>query len=129
MKPEHVVSIILVLVAVLVVAGFLIAVVVELRRTHLRLITILQAVADTVENTNALEGVVNEIADDLAFGHNALRECVDRLEQRLGAPSGGGEPEPEPEYEPTPPPAAPVTTPWAPPPNVLPPDRFISSNR
>lgn len=119
MKPEHVVSIILVLVAVLVVAGFLIAVVVELRRTHLQLITILGAVVETVENTNALEGVVNEIADDLAFGHQALTECVDRLEQRLGGPSDGDGADAAPEPEPTPPPAAPVTTPWSPPRDAL----------
>jgi hypothetical protein len=88
MKPEHVVSIILVLVAVLVIAGFLIAIIVELRRTHLRLITILGAVVDTVEKTDGLEAVVSEIADDLAAGHGALADCVDRLEQRLGG--GGG---------------------------------------
>ena len=92
MKPEHVVSIILALVAVLVVAGFLIAVVVELRRTHLRLITILGAVVDTVNQTNGLEGVVNEIANDLAAGQAALTDCVDRLEQRLGGQSNGGTP-------------------------------------
>lgn len=89
MKPEHVVSIILALVAVLVVAGFLIAVIVELRRTHLRLITILGAVVETVEKTDGLEAVVNEIADDLAAGQTALVDCVDRLEQRLGARSNG----------------------------------------
>lgn len=87
MKPEHVVSIILVLVAVLVIAGFLIAIIVELRRTHLRLITILGAVAETVEKTGPLEGVVSEIADDLAAGQQALADCVDRLEQRLGGAS------------------------------------------
>lgn len=92
MKPEHVVSIILALVAVLVVAGFLIAVVVELRRTHLRLITILGAVVDTVNQTDGLEGVVNEIANDLAAGQSALADCVDRLEQRLGGQSNGGAP-------------------------------------
>ncbi len=83
MKPEHVVSIILALVTVLVVAGFLIAVIVELRRTHLRLITILGAVVDTVDKTDGLESVVNEIANDLAYGQSALADCVDRLEQRL----------------------------------------------
>jgi len=88
MKPEHVVSIILVLVAVLVIAGFLIAIIVELRRTHLRLITILGAVVETVEQTDPLEGIVNEIADDLAVGQEALAACVDRLEQRL---SGGAQ--------------------------------------
>lgn len=90
MKPEHVVSIVLALVAVLVVAGFLIAVVVELRRTHLRLITVLGAVVATVEKTDGLEGVVNEIADDLAVGQAALVDCIDRLEQRIGGRSNGG---------------------------------------
>jgi hypothetical protein len=90
MKPEHVVSIVLALVAVLVVAGFLIAVVVELRRTHLELITILGAVVATVEQTDGLEGVVNEIADDLAAGQTALADCIDRLELRMGGRSDGG---------------------------------------
>jgi len=90
MKPEHVVSIVLVLVAVLVIAGFLIAVIVELRRTHLRLITILGAVVETVEKTDGLEGVVNDIADDLAAGQAALADCIDRLEQRVGGRSDGG---------------------------------------
>lgn len=85
MKPEHFVSIVLVLVAVLVVASFLIAIVVELRRTHLKLITILGAVSETVERTNGLESVVGEISRDLAVGHGALSDCVERLEQRLGA--------------------------------------------
>lgn len=89
MKPEHVVSIVLALVAVLVVAGFLIAVVVELRRTYLQLITILAAVVETVEKTDGLEGVVNELADDLAFGQAALADCVERLEQRVGGRSNG----------------------------------------
>jgi hypothetical protein len=90
MKPEHVVSIVLVLVAVLVIAGFLIAVIVELRRTHLRLITILGAVVETVEKTDGLEGVVNDIADDLAAGQEALAACIDRLESRVGGRSNGG---------------------------------------
>ena len=90
MKPEHVVSIVLVLVAVLVIAGFLIAVIVELRRTHLRLITILGAVVETVNKTDGLEGVVNDIADDLAAGQAALADCIDRLEQRVGGRSNGG---------------------------------------
>ena len=89
MNPEHVVSIILALVAVLVVAGFLIAVIVELRKTHLRLITILGAVVDTVDKTDGLEGIVTEIADDLAAGQAALADCVDRLEQRLSGHTGG----------------------------------------
>ena len=92
MKPEHYVSIVLVAVAVVVVALFLIAIVVELRRTHLRLVTILGAVVETVNKTDPLEGVVNDIRSDLAAGQAALADCVDRLEERLG---GGASGEPE----------------------------------
>jgi hypothetical protein len=97
MKPEHVISIILVIVAVLVIAGFLIAVIWNLRRTHLQLITILGAVVDTVEKTDGLEGIVNEIANDLQAGQTALSDCIDRLEQRLtGQTAGGAAPASEP---------------------------------
>lgn len=96
MKPEHYVSIVLVAVAVIVVALFLIAIVVELRRTHLRLVTILGAVGETVNKTDGLEAIVGEISADLAAGQAALADTVDRLEQRLGgasdAPADGAPP-------------------------------------
>jgi hypothetical protein len=97
MKPEHVVSIIAVGAAVTVVALFLIAIVVELRRTHLQLVVILGAVAETVNKTDGLDEITAEIAKDIAIGQQALLECVQRLEQRLGggapvASVGGGEP-------------------------------------
>ena len=85
MKPEHIASVVLVAVAVVVVALFLIAIVVELRRTHLRLVTILGAVGDTVEKTDPLYAVVDEIKRDVAAGQAALADCVNRLEERLGA--------------------------------------------
>lgn len=85
MKPEHYASIVLVAIAVVVVALFLVAIVVELRRTHLQLVTILGAVGDTVNQTDGLESVVATISADLAAGQAALSDCVDRLEQRLGA--------------------------------------------
>jgi hypothetical protein len=91
MKPEHVVSIILVAVAVVVVALFLIAIVVELRRTHLQLVTILGAVGDTVDKTDGLEAIVADISADLAAGEAAFADCVDRLEQRLGAAAPAGD--------------------------------------
>ena len=92
MGPEHFLAIVLALVAVLVVAGFLIAVVWNLRVTHLDLIGILGAVVETVEKTDGLEGVVNEIADDLLAGQAALADCVDRLEQRLSGQANGAAP-------------------------------------
>jgi hypothetical protein len=95
MKPEHVVSIVLVAVAVVVVALFLIAIVVELRRTYFRLITILGAVGETVDKTDGLESVVADIKADLAAGQAALADCVDRLERRLGAPPAAEERPPQ----------------------------------
>jgi len=93
MKPEHVVTIIGVAAAVAVVALFLIAIVVELRRTHLQLVVILGAVAETVDQTDGLDEIVTEIATDIATGQAALLECVERLEQRLGS-EGNGTPPP-----------------------------------
>jgi uncharacterized membrane protein YjjB (DUF3815 family) len=89
MKPEHVVTIIGVAAAVAVVALFLIAIVVELRRTHLQLVVILGAVGETVNQTDGLEDVVAEIATDIAAGQAALLACVERLEQRLGSEGNG----------------------------------------
>ncbi|HTN23483.1 MAG TPA: hypothetical protein VL120_05815 [Solirubrobacteraceae bacterium] len=89
MKPEHVVTIIGVAAAVAVVALFLIAIVVELRRTHLQLVVILGAVAETVNQTDGLESVVSDIATDIAAGQAALLACVERLEQRLGSEGNG----------------------------------------
>jgi hypothetical protein len=96
MKLEHLVSIVLVAVTLLVVVAFLIAIIVELRRTYMRLITILGAVGETIEKTDGLDNLVGGIANDLAAGQSALAAAVDRLEQRLGggattngAPDGG----------------------------------------
>src|SRR4051794_11094369 len=103
MKPEHYVSIVLVAVALLVVVAFLIAIIVELRRTYMRLITILGAVGETIEKTDGLDRVVGGIASDLAAGQAALSAAVDRLEQRLGGgqttngAGSGSAPEPPPE--------------------------------
>jgi hypothetical protein len=90
MKPQHIVSIILVITAVLVVAAFLIVIIIELRRTYMRLITILGAVGETVDRTDGLETVVAGIARDLAEGQKALADSVDRLEQRLGGGASNG---------------------------------------
>lgn len=86
MKPEHAVSILAVAVTVPVVALFLIAIVVELRRTSHQLVTILGAVVETVEKTDPLDSIVAEIVNDLTAGQQVLASCVDRLEERLGGP-------------------------------------------
>ena len=84
MKPEHVVTLIGVAIAVAAIALVLIAIVVELRRTYLQLIVILGAVSDTVGKTDGLDSITAEIARDVATGQQALMECVERLEGRLG---------------------------------------------
>ena len=95
MKPEHVVTLIGVAAAVAVIALVLIAIVVELRRTYLQLIVILGAVSDTVGKTDGLDAITAEIARDVATGQQALLECVERLEQRLGGGAPiSGEPTP-----------------------------------
>lgn len=93
MKPEHVVTIIGVAAAVAVIAFFLIWIVVELRRTHLQLVVILGAVAETVNQTDGLEEIVGEIATDVAAGQAVLADCAERLEERLGS-AGNGTPPP-----------------------------------
>ena len=92
MKPEHIVTLIGTGAAVAVIALFLIAIVVELRRTHLQLVVILGAVSETASKTDGLDGIVAEIASDIAAGQTALLECVQRLEQRLGTPDGADSP-------------------------------------
>jgi hypothetical protein len=110
MRPEHIVSIILVGVAVVVVALFLIAIVVELRRTHLQLVTILGAVGETVDKTDGLEAIVADISADLAAGEAAFADCVDRLERRLRAGAPVREPQ---QRRPAAPAAAPAAAPEA----------------
>jgi hypothetical protein len=115
MKPEHVVTLVAVGAAVAVVALFLIAIVVELRRTHLQLVVILGAVGETVSKTDALDEITAEIAKDVAIGQQALLECVERLEQRLGGAAAPQPHAPEPARDDPPPhadepPQAPVFT-------------------
>ncbi len=83
MKPQHVVTILATAIAVLVIAGFLIAIIIELRKTYMQLVTILGAVAETADKTEGLDSVVAGLADDLAAGQAAFTGGVDRLEQRL----------------------------------------------
>ncbi len=96
MKPEHIVTLIGVAIAVPVIALFLIAIVVELRRTYFQLVTILGAVDETVAQTDGLEAIVAEISEDLAAGQAALADCVERLEQRLNGTDNGPAPLPSP---------------------------------
>ena len=88
MKPQHVVTLIGVAIAVLVIALALIAIVVELRKVYMQLIVILGAVAETADKTEGLDAVTKDLANDLAAGEAALAGGVERLEQRLSREDG-----------------------------------------
>jgi len=84
MKAHHVVFLMATAIAILVIALFLIVIVVELRKTYMKLIVILGAVQETADQTDGLDAVVATLADDIAAGSAALEGGVQRLEQRLG---------------------------------------------
>ena len=88
MKPQHVVTLIGVAIAVVVIALALIAIVVELRKVYMQLIVILGAVAETADKTEGLDAVTKDLASDLAAGEAALAAGVERLEQRLSREDG-----------------------------------------
>ncbi len=84
MAAVHVLTIIVVLVAILVVAVWLIAVTYHLHHVSSRLNTILADVVAVGEKTAPLDEVVSEIAAELAAGHEAIEGAVGRLKQRHG---------------------------------------------
>jgi len=84
MAPVHVLTLLVVFVAILVVAVWLMAVTYHLYQVSTRLNTILADVVATAEKTAPLDAVVSEIAKDLAAGHEAIDGAVERLKQRKG---------------------------------------------
>jgi hypothetical protein len=75
---------IVLLLAVVVVALFLIIVVTMLHIVSNRLNKILGAVGQVVENTDGLEPIINEIAEDIGAGERTIVAAVDRLKTRKG---------------------------------------------
>lgn len=88
--------------AVAVIAGYLIAISLILRRVFGRLEIILGAVSEVVEKTAPAGEVIGAINADLAAGQAALGAAVERLTERTA-----GEPE-----EPAPESAPPGTSRW-----------------
>ena len=82
MAAVHVLTLIVVFVAILVVAVWLMAVTYHLHQVSSRLNTILADVVATAEKTAPLDAVVSEIASDLAAGHEAIEGAVQRLKER-----------------------------------------------
>ncbi len=84
MAAVHVLTLIVVFVAILVIAVWLMAVTYQLGQVHSRLNTILGVVVDVGEKTAVLDPVISEIQGDLAAGHEAIAGAVQRLKERKG---------------------------------------------
>ena len=77
-------------VAVVATAVYLIIICMILKRVTDQLVVILGAVGDTTRQSEPIGAVLTDINRDLDQGRAAIEACVQRLEQRYGAPDGGG---------------------------------------
>ena len=82
--PPGVFSVILVGVAVLVVAAYLIAIVLILQHVSNQLVVILGAIWGISEKTRGIGPVIEGVNSELQAGQRALEEAVRRLEERTG---------------------------------------------
>jgi hypothetical protein len=78
-------------IAVVVIAIYLVIICMILKRVTDRLVVILGAVGETTRQSEPVGAVLTDINRDLEHGRAAIEACVQRLEQRFGAPNGGGE--------------------------------------
>jgi len=81
---------------VIVIAGYLIAISLILRRVFGKLETILGAVSAVVDKTAGAGQVIEAINKDLATGHAALGGAVERLKERTGSDPEESEAGPQP---------------------------------
>ena len=84
MTTPQAVMLIAVILAIIVVAAFLIPVVTLLGQRWARINTILGVVGGVVEKTEPLGAVIGEIKADLAGGEAAIVDSVERLKVRKG---------------------------------------------
>ena len=82
MEISHIVFLVLVFVAVVVVASYLIFVVVTLHGVYHRLNSVLASVDEVTQKTLPTATVIGEINRDLGTGRDALEGCVERLKAR-----------------------------------------------
>ena len=85
MSTAAVVTIIGVVLTVAVIALYLIAIAVTLKRVYGRLITILGAVEQVSVKSAPAGDVIAAINADLARGHSAVGAAVERLQERVEA--------------------------------------------
>lgn len=84
METAQLVMLIAVILAIIVVATFLITVVTLLGQIWSRINTILGVVDGVVEKTEPLGSVIGEIKTDIAGGEVAIVDAVERLKVRKG---------------------------------------------
>ncbi len=77
-----VVFIVLVFVAVLVIAAYLVIVIVTLQGVSRRLVNVLACIDVVTDKTAPAAPVIVDITSDLAAGRRALEDCVERLQAR-----------------------------------------------
>lgn len=94
MEAAHAVFLLGVTLTVLVIAGYLTAIVLILKHVHTRLETILGAVDAVTERSEPSGAVIDEISADLASSRQALEATVERLRERIAPAEGTEEREP-----------------------------------
>lgn len=82
MEPAHVVFLIGVALAVLTIAGYLIAITMILKHVVNRLVTILGAVEAVTKTSQPVGAIIDDINRDLDAGRRLMEDYVERLEQR-----------------------------------------------
>lgn len=80
MDPAHVVLLIGVAIAIVAIAGYLIAIAMILKHVVNRLVTILGAVQAVTDTAEPVGPIVDDINRDLAAGRKLLEDAVARLE-------------------------------------------------
>jgi predicted PurR-regulated permease PerM len=90
MEAAPLVTLIAVFLAIAVIAAFLITVIYQLYQVFDRLNTVLGVVGGVVEQTEALDPIISDIANNLAAGQAAIEASVERLKVRKGFESDNG---------------------------------------
>jgi hypothetical protein len=91
MEPAHVVLLLAVAIAVVAIAGYLIAITLILKHVVNRLVTILGAVEAVTETAQPVGAVIDEINRDLDAGRKLIENGVERLAESrepVGATAG-----------------------------------------
>ena len=90
MNPAHIVLLLAVTIAVVAIAGYLIAIVLILRHVVNRLNTILGGVEAVTRTAQPVDGLLRDISADLDAGRRTMDDAVARIEETR-VPIGAGD--------------------------------------